>query len=624
MSKPRLFLCGGATIPNSDKRRDGHHVKDLSTFGKDANVNFRVEDLCKAFGTTLNDRLADLLDIAAYVYAGDCNTKRGTSGVDCYGQKTWSRDLRFVIPVKDLAFWNEPKIKTALTGLLSKLSNDCFEFDFVTGASAERQQVFEFSENDDWPFRKPDRVLLFSGGLDSLAGAVETAQKGENLVLVSHRTTATIEKRQRDLREKLQAAYPAVKVLHIPVCLHLTKNHRSSEPTQRTRSFLFASLAAVVARSTEAGGIRFFENGVVSINLPVADEVLGARASRTTHPRTLADFQDFFSLVIGGPLAVDNPFIWKTKTDIVEKVAKSNDPTLIGLSRSCAHTIFTSKLRWHCGQCSQCIDRRIAVYAAKAERFDAEDDYEVSVFTGPRKEGYDQNIAINYVRQAKELAELGADRIVERYSDEIIEANRFLGGNRHSAQQICDLLERHGQTVSDVISSQICANAKQLFEGYLSQSSLIRLVVGNQHQHQEWERFSNAIVECLQRGLPPMCKSGRPKTEPDLQCWCDGLLKSGDLKLQREFPFARWGIVGTKPDWSEEEINLWVELKYARKNSASPGRISEDIAADITKYGDAGKRVLFVTFDPDRLIPDDEDFMAPIIEHNGMRAAVIR
>jgi hypothetical protein len=115
-----------------------------------------------------------------------------------------------------------------------------------------------------------------------------------------------------------------------------------------------------------------------------------------------------------------------------------------------------------------------------------------------------------------------------------------------------------------------------------------------------------------------------PKTEPDLQCLCDGLLKAAGTRLEREYPYARWGIIGTKPDWSEEEINLWVELKYARKNSATPGKISDDIAADITKYGDLGKRVLFVTFDPERLIVDDEDFIAPIVKHHNMKATIIR
>ena len=101
-------------------------------------------------------------------------------------------------------------------------------------------------------------------------------------------------------------------------------------------------------------------------------------------------------------------------------------------------------------------------------------------------------------------------------------------------------------------------------------------------------------------------------------------MRAAGEKLQREFPYARWGLIGTKPDWSDEEINLWIELKFARKKSATPGRISDEIAADITKYGDNGKRVLFVVFDPERLIHNDAEFVEPIMSHRGMKAEVVR
>lgn len=92
MSQPRLFICGGASMSEDDERRNGRTVKELRTFGVDANVHFVVEDLCKKFGEQIGDRIADLLDIAAYVYAADCNTERGYAGVDTEGKKTWSRD----------------------------------------------------------------------------------------------------------------------------------------------------------------------------------------------------------------------------------------------------------------------------------------------------------------------------------------------------------------------------------------------------------------------------------------------------------------------------------------------------------------------------------------------------
>ncbi|WP_145254121.1 hypothetical protein [Planctomycetes bacterium Pan216] len=137
-------------------------------------------------------------------------------------------------------------------------------------------------------------------------------------------------------------------------------------------------------------------------------------------------------------------------------------------------------------------------------------------------------------------------------------------------------------------------------------------------------RFSDSTVNCLRAGLPAACDGVRPTTEAGLQALCDGLLKAAGKRLQREFPYARWGLVGTKPDWSEDEINLWIELKFARKRPAPPGRISDEIATDITKYGHNSKRVLFIIFDPDRSIQDDSRFIEPILSHRGMRAEVVR
>lgn len=45
--------------------------------------------------------------------------------------------------------------------------------------------------------------------------------------------------------------------------------------------FLYAALA--VGRDS----LRVYENGVVGLNLPLVGQLVGSRASRTTHPRSL-------------------------------------------------------------------------------------------------------------------------------------------------------------------------------------------------------------------------------------------------------------------------------------------------------------------------------------------------
>jgi hypothetical protein len=65
--------------------------------------------------------------------------------------------------------------------------------------------------------------------------------------------------------------------------------------------------------------------------------------------------------------------------------------------------MFKSRTQWHCGNCSQCIDRRFATVASGCSQYDRVTDYVSDVFTGPRKDRYQKNIAVDYVRHGVEL-----------------------------------------------------------------------------------------------------------------------------------------------------------------------------------------------------------------------------
>jgi hypothetical protein len=65
--------------------------------------------------------------------------------------------------------------------------------------AAGEQDYLQFGPQTQWPFQNIDRVLMFSAGLDSLAGAVQTAARGNKLVLVSHRPNSVLSNRQVSL-----------------------------------------------------------------------------------------------------------------------------------------------------------------------------------------------------------------------------------------------------------------------------------------------------------------------------------------------------------------------------------------------------------------------------------------
>ena len=177
--------------------------------------------------------------------------------------------------------------------------------------------------------------------------------------------------------------------------VHIAKQGlAAAETTQRTRSFLFAALAAAVGYMVGCRRICLFENGVISFNLPIAGQVVGARATRSTHPRVMHDLQLFLTALFEDDVQLDNPFIWKTKTEVASVIRDSGHSDLVPHSVSCSHVYEMTILKTHCGRCLQCIDRRFAALASglanvdpEETNIDPEEMYDVDLLIGSRNAG---------------------------------------------------------------------------------------------------------------------------------------------------------------------------------------------------------------------------------------------
>jgi hypothetical protein len=76
--------------------------------------------------------------------------------------------------VRRLSLWNDPKINTVLRQTLDYLSDDYYDFSFYPAKDAPLLQgFFTGFDTGALPKQKPEQVMMFSGGLDSLAGAIE-------------------------------------------------------------------------------------------------------------------------------------------------------------------------------------------------------------------------------------------------------------------------------------------------------------------------------------------------------------------------------------------------------------------------------------------------------------------
>jgi queuosine biosynthesis protein QueC len=468
-----VFLCG----LSDTQRQDFVDAQVLSMDSSLGNLTLRLDALRKVLAGAEPSRLTDFVEIASYVFAADRNTKRGTEILKNMAE-AWRREFLLVVAIRDLEFWNRAETKNALTAALGFASEDTWSFDFLLNSSPNPlQQYLEIVEREA-NTGGGTSIVLFSGGLDSLAGAVHELQAtNRHVILISHRSTPWIGGRQAALARRLQEAFPR-RVTHVVVDNKMKAGLDDREETQRTRSFFFLAIAAVAGVIERSDCIRFFENGIMSMNLPIATQVVGARASRSTHPKTLHLFQRLLSLMMGTEVVVDNPFIWLTKAEVVRQLSDSCQRPLITLSFSCSRSRAASTFKPHCGNCIQCIQRRIATLGAGAGDVDEADGYETDIFRGALEDGEDRAMVVGAVSLALECARIDPRQFLSRFAGEIAQiAQAYPPAEKdEAALKTVELFRRHGETVRDILTNAVRTHAEAFVDKTLPTSSLLALV----------------------------------------------------------------------------------------------------------------------------------------------------
>lgn len=477
MANERSILCGDVSYANLPF--GGEDPICLHLWGKNENILLRISDIREHLLRDVPSQFHDLIEIATYVYCADQAVTRGGDGVQNFGVD-WRRKLFFRIPVRNPDLWNSSPLKDHLIETLSFLSEDEYYFDFVKlTKQPPSQQHIEFD------FAKPEEVILFSGGLDSLGGAIEESVVNKRkIALVMHKSNQKLARRHRKLSELLEK-YSDSSPLHIPVSINKDKR-LGREYTQRSRSFLYAALGSTVAQMFGLFRIRFYENGIVSFNLPPSPQVVGARATRTTHPQVINGFAKIISILAGRPFVVENPFLWKTKAEILRGINDAGCQEMIKFATSCTHTWKMTKLTTHCGTCSQCIDRRFAILSANLEDHDPAEAYGVDLLVGDRPvedpldgrrdKDESRTMIAAYVETASDICKMSPVEFFGRYG----EASRVLrhidGSADATGLKLFELHKRHAKAVSDVIDQSIAKYASAIRKRELSDSCLLRLV----------------------------------------------------------------------------------------------------------------------------------------------------
>jgi 7-cyano-7-deazaguanine synthase in queuosine biosynthesis len=302
----------------------------------------------RTFGglTTLE---ADLLLIASSIFAVDRCVARGA-------REEFARGIEISIPVVNAG--RLQPVRPLLEELLRTLSNDSWRITF--------RQESGTPETGPVAAPSPGATLLFSGGLDSLAAAIELGSSIPSLQLVSHttrnqRTSAT----QDELVSLLKSIgiVPPHRKFQVSALSKAPAAGISfdTESSQRTRSFLFLTLGFLCARRAgHAEVVYLAENGQMAIHLPLTPARIGAFSTHTAHPEVLAKAKKYFNEILQSNLNLANPYVHKTKAEVA-KVVWDKLVAAIPRTISCWKTSRMGADATHCGACIPCIVRRIAV-----------------------------------------------------------------------------------------------------------------------------------------------------------------------------------------------------------------------------------------------------------------------
>lgn len=305
----------------------------------------------------------DLLLLASAVYTVDKVVPR-RSAKDC-----WTREIALSIPVSAPDEWTA--VRGELENCISFLTGDQWIFTFT-----HRSFALGLSKRSSRSLSAPIRpavVSLFSGGLDSLIGAIDWLETHSQLplLLVGHHDgqIAGPFADQRNLLPLLKSTYPG-RVGNVLV--RVGHYGKGKETTFRSRSFLFIALGIYTAFAYGPDvPLLIHENGTIALNVPLTPSRRGSCSTRTAHPHYLGMLQSVLCK-LGIPNPLVNPFILKTKGEVVSECA--NPALLIDAARlsvSCAKR--GHKRNWirreakACGQCMPCIYRRAALHCARLD-----------------------------------------------------------------------------------------------------------------------------------------------------------------------------------------------------------------------------------------------------------------
>lgn len=275
----------------------------------------------------------DFLTIALATFAADRFVLRSDA------EDSWTRVISLDIALSNPAPWLHAR--TRLEAALRFLTGDIWQIEFRSGGA--KPPIIQKKQTDR------DTISLFSGGLDSLLGALRLLEDGKRPFLVSQGSTKEVGPQ-----------------MHLAHAIGLDKHRFDGrvgerwrtpyEGSTRGRSIIFFAYGVVAASAHGFDEVVVPENGLIAINPPFTLRRVGSLSTRTTHPFFLSEMEDIFSTV-GLDIRLTNIFEGQTKGEMMLACKHPTLAVLASESYSCGKG---KRRNGQCGRCVPCLIRRAA------------------------------------------------------------------------------------------------------------------------------------------------------------------------------------------------------------------------------------------------------------------------
>lgn len=301
----------------------------------------------------------DLLFLSSIIYNVDKLVARSKA------EDNWTRLLELEIPVSNPECWDS--VTNPLEESISFLTGDIWKLRFCKlEYPLHRPRRLKYRRRRKNIRVRSDAVCLFSGGLDSLIGAIDWLEKDKqkNLLLVGHNDYPGPKSDQYDLWRCLKSFYNTRTDL---LQIRVSQNPAGREISLRSRSFVFVALGIYAAASIgKEVPLLIPENGTIALNVPLTPSRRGSCSTRTTHPFFLKKLRETLEGV-GINNTLFNPLESKTKGECVRECLNQELLKSVALrSVSCAKSGHTrewcNRSASGCGYCMPCIFRRASLH----------------------------------------------------------------------------------------------------------------------------------------------------------------------------------------------------------------------------------------------------------------------